>query len=123
MLFHIIVPFQLLPSASENKIKVLRKRKHWRKRRLVNTHSSNVKLIRGFEATDNNEYKYFLRIDKKNYKKLLVMIAPLFQKEGTAMRDGEISPIAVNNFMFLETVALSYEELKILKKIAPQTIA
>ena len=82
-----------------------------------------MNLLCELKETAPDDYKNFLRMDNENYQELLSLVTPFLEKKATKMRDDVITvhQKLSTTLRFLAT-GQSYEDLKFLTRIAPQTI-
>lgn len=102
--------------------KIKRKRiwsKDWFKKK---EELGNTKLLTELELNSEADFKNYLRMDKSTFYDLLTKVTPLIQKQTTIMRE-PISPFhrLAATLRFLAS-GNSFEDLKFLTAIAPQTI-
>jgi len=105
--------------ATENE----RKREKWSKEWfLQRSKFGHIKLLRELKHNEPQDFQNFLRMDIESYNELLQMIMPMIAKQTTNMRE----PISCMERLSITLRYLAtgntFEDLKFISAIAPQTI-
>ncbi|XP_071056018.1 putative nuclease HARBI1 [Onthophagus taurus] len=83
---------------------------------------SHIKLLKELEVSSTEDYNNFLRMDLELFHDLLFKVKPFIEKQNTQMRDSISPQLRLSTTLRYLAGGATYEDLKFLTAIAPQTI-